>query len=220
MRYVEAGGVRLSSIGLGCWQFGSRDWGYGKSYGDTTAVDLVHWALDHDVNLIDTAEVYARGASEAIVGRALEGRRDDGVPRDEGAADLADREPGRGARPDLVAATRRRDDRSLPGALAEPARLDRVDHGRHAAAAGERDHPPRRGEQLLRGPLGRGGARARWAGALEPGAVQPAATEGRQGERPVRAAQRSHRHRLQPARAGSARRALRRVEPSAGPGPV
>lgn len=77
MRYVEAGGVRVSSIGLGCWQFGSRDWGYGKSYGDSTAVELVHWALDHDVNLIDTAEIYARGASEAIVGRALEGRRDE-----------------------------------------------------------------------------------------------------------------------------------------------
>jgi aryl-alcohol dehydrogenase-like predicted oxidoreductase len=77
MRYVEAGGVRLSAIGLGCWQFGSRDWGYGKSYGDTTAIELVHYALDHDVNLIDTAEVYARGASEAIVGRALEGRRDE-----------------------------------------------------------------------------------------------------------------------------------------------
>jgi aryl-alcohol dehydrogenase-like predicted oxidoreductase len=77
MRYTEAGGVRLSSIGLGCWQFGSRDWGYGKDYGDTTAIDLVHGALDMGVNLIDTAEVYARGASEAIVGRALEGRRDE-----------------------------------------------------------------------------------------------------------------------------------------------
>ncbi len=77
MRYVEAGGARVSSIGLGCWQFGSHDWGYGKSYGDSTAIELVHWALDHDVNLIDTAEVYARGASEAIVGRALEGRRDE-----------------------------------------------------------------------------------------------------------------------------------------------
>src|SRR5262249_19167220 len=59
MRYTEAGGVRLSSIGLGCWQFGSRDWGYGKDYGDTTAVELVHAALDMGVNLIDTAEVYA-----------------------------------------------------------------------------------------------------------------------------------------------------------------
>jgi len=77
MRHVEAGGLRLSTIGLGCWQFGSRDWGYGKTYGETTAVELVHGALDLGVNLIDTAEVYARGVSEAIVGRALEGRRDE-----------------------------------------------------------------------------------------------------------------------------------------------
>ncbi|MCU0271156.1 MAG: aldo/keto reductase [Acidimicrobiales bacterium] len=77
MRYVEVNGVPLSAIGLGCWQFGSRDWGYGKSYGDTTAVELVHRSLDLGVNLVDTAEVYARGVSEAIVGRALEGRRDE-----------------------------------------------------------------------------------------------------------------------------------------------
>ena len=75
MKHVEAAGVRVSAIGLGCWQFGSRDWGYGKAYGDVTAVELVHTALDLGVNLIDTAEVYARGVSEAIVGRALEGRR-------------------------------------------------------------------------------------------------------------------------------------------------
>jgi aryl-alcohol dehydrogenase-like predicted oxidoreductase len=77
VRYVEAGGARISSIGLGCWQFGSSDWGYGKEYGDTVAVPLVHYALDHGVNLIDTAEIYAKGVSEAIVGRALEGRRAD-----------------------------------------------------------------------------------------------------------------------------------------------
>jgi aryl-alcohol dehydrogenase-like predicted oxidoreductase len=77
MKYVEAAGLRLSAIGLGCWQFGSRDWGYGKAYSEKTAVDLVHGALDLGVNLVDTAEVYARGASEAIVGRALEGRRDE-----------------------------------------------------------------------------------------------------------------------------------------------
>ena len=38
---------------------------------------MVHTALDLGVNLIDTAEVYARGVSEMIVGRALEGRRDE-----------------------------------------------------------------------------------------------------------------------------------------------
>ena len=29
MRYVDAGGARLSVIGLGTWQFGSTEWGYG-----------------------------------------------------------------------------------------------------------------------------------------------------------------------------------------------
>jgi aryl-alcohol dehydrogenase-like predicted oxidoreductase len=77
VRYVEVGGVRLSAVGVGCWQFGSRDWGYGKGYGDTTASAILHRALDLGVNLVDTAEVYARGVSEAIVGRALTDRRDD-----------------------------------------------------------------------------------------------------------------------------------------------
>ena len=77
MKYVDVGGMRVSAIGVGCWQFGSKDWGYGKAYGETTAVDIVHTALDLGVTLVDTAEAYARGASEAIVGRALIGRRDD-----------------------------------------------------------------------------------------------------------------------------------------------
>ncbi len=75
MKYVEVEGSRISSIGLGCWQFGSKDWGYGNRYAQETAVELVHTALDLGLNLIDTAEVYAHGVSETIVGRALEGRR-------------------------------------------------------------------------------------------------------------------------------------------------
>ena len=73
MKFVDVGGERISAIGLGCWQFGSKDWGYGNRYAQETAVQLVHTALDLGVNLVDTAEVYARGVSEAIVGRALEG---------------------------------------------------------------------------------------------------------------------------------------------------
>jgi aryl-alcohol dehydrogenase-like predicted oxidoreductase len=76
VKYVEASGVRLSAIGLGCWQFGSRDWGYGRRYADDVAIELVQTAIDSGVNLIDTAEVYARGVSETIVGRALTGRRE------------------------------------------------------------------------------------------------------------------------------------------------
>lgn len=77
MKFVDVEGSRISAIGLGCWQFGSKDWGYSNEYARKTAVDLVHTALDLGVNLIDTAEVYAHGVSETIVGRALEGRRAD-----------------------------------------------------------------------------------------------------------------------------------------------
>ncbi|WP_334144298.1 aldo/keto reductase [Rhabdothermincola sp.] len=77
MRYVEAGGVRLSVIGLGTWQFGSAEWGYGEDYARTTAGQLVRRALDLGINLIDTAEIYGMGRSERIVGEAIAGRRDE-----------------------------------------------------------------------------------------------------------------------------------------------
>jgi aryl-alcohol dehydrogenase-like predicted oxidoreductase len=77
MRYVEIGGVRLSAIGVGTWQFGSAEWGYGEDYASSTAVDIVTRALDLGVNLVDTAEIYAFGRSERIVGQAVEGRRGD-----------------------------------------------------------------------------------------------------------------------------------------------
>ena len=67
----------MSAIGLGCWQFGSMEWGYGKDYLEKDAIDIVHRALDLGVTLVDTAEIYGFGKSERAVGRALEGRRDD-----------------------------------------------------------------------------------------------------------------------------------------------
>ena len=75
MRYVEVGGVRLSAIGLGTWQFGSREWGYGKEYAEGPALSITRRALDLGINLIDTAEIYAFGQSERIVARAIAGRR-------------------------------------------------------------------------------------------------------------------------------------------------
>jgi aryl-alcohol dehydrogenase-like predicted oxidoreductase len=71
MRYVEAQGVRMSAIGVGTWQFGSKEWGYGEEYASTTAVQIVQRALELGVTLIDTAEIYAMGTSERIVGQAL-----------------------------------------------------------------------------------------------------------------------------------------------------
>lgn len=75
MRFVDVRGTRLSAIGLGTWQFGSKDWGYGSDYADTEAGRILRRALDLGVNVIDTAEVYGRGNSEQIVGRALDDRR-------------------------------------------------------------------------------------------------------------------------------------------------
>src|ERR1700730_13538175 len=77
MRYVEVGGVRVSAVGLGTWQFGSREWGYGNDYAEEEAVKITRRALDLGINLIDTAEAYAFGKSERIVGRAIAGRRDE-----------------------------------------------------------------------------------------------------------------------------------------------
>jgi len=75
MRYVEVAGEKVSAIGLGAWQFGSKEWGYGSHYAEHDAFDIVHRALDLGMNLIDTAEMYGLGRSERIVGRAITERR-------------------------------------------------------------------------------------------------------------------------------------------------
>ena len=72
MEYLEVGGVgRVSRIGLGTWQFGSREWGYGEDYAGGAARDIVARALELGITLFDTAEVYGFGRSERILGEAL-----------------------------------------------------------------------------------------------------------------------------------------------------
>jgi aryl-alcohol dehydrogenase-like predicted oxidoreductase len=75
MRYVDVGGVKVSAVGLGTWQFGSKEWGYGDAYANETAIAITQRALDLGVTFIDTAEIYGFGRSERIVGRALGTRR-------------------------------------------------------------------------------------------------------------------------------------------------
>jgi aryl-alcohol dehydrogenase-like predicted oxidoreductase len=78
MRYVDVGGVRISAIGLGTWQFGAREWGYGDEYATGVAPAIVTRALELGINLIDTAEMYGFGRSERIVGGAIRNHsRDD-----------------------------------------------------------------------------------------------------------------------------------------------
>ena len=72
MRYLNVGtDKKISKIGLGTWQFGSREWGYGEPYAKREAYAIVRRALKLGVTLFDTAEIYGSGRSERILGRAL-----------------------------------------------------------------------------------------------------------------------------------------------------
>jgi aryl-alcohol dehydrogenase-like predicted oxidoreductase len=76
MRYRPLGrtGIQVSPYALGAMMFGA----IGNPDHDD-AIRIVHRALDAGINLVDTADVYSRGESEEIVGKALKGRRDDVV---------------------------------------------------------------------------------------------------------------------------------------------
>src|SRR5437660_11360891 len=79
MRHVEVNAARLSAIGLGTWQFGSREWGYGDDYARGEAARILERALDLGITLIDTAEIYGFGEAERIIGRVLGDRRKDAL---------------------------------------------------------------------------------------------------------------------------------------------
>jgi aryl-alcohol dehydrogenase-like predicted oxidoreductase len=73
LRYRQLGDsdLQVSEICLGTWTT------FGGSLDDDEAIALVDAAFDHGVNFFDTANVYSRGRSEEVLGRALAGR-----PRD------------------------------------------------------------------------------------------------------------------------------------------
>ncbi len=76
MRNIEVDGLRVSRIGLGTWQFGSREWGYGEHYASETAPALLRRAIELGITMIDTAEAYGPARSEAIIGDELGGLAD------------------------------------------------------------------------------------------------------------------------------------------------
>jgi aryl-alcohol dehydrogenase-like predicted oxidoreductase len=72
-RNVGRSGLIVSSIGLGCDNFGER-------CDANQSAAMVHRALDLGITLFDTADIYGpRGLSEEYLGKALEGRRDDAI---------------------------------------------------------------------------------------------------------------------------------------------
>ncbi|MEP6834943.1 MAG: aldo/keto reductase [Gemmatimonas sp.] len=73
MEYRPLGrtGVKVSPLCLGTMMFGA--WG---NTDHEDSIRIIHYALDAGINFVDTADVYAQGESEEIVGKALAGRRD------------------------------------------------------------------------------------------------------------------------------------------------
>ena len=63
----------VSRIGLGTWAFGGWMWG---GTDEARSIETIRGAVHGGINLIDTAPVYGFGRSEEIVGKALEGIRD------------------------------------------------------------------------------------------------------------------------------------------------
>jgi aryl-alcohol dehydrogenase-like predicted oxidoreductase len=73
-RVLGRTGVKVSPLCLGAMMFGA--WG---NPDHDESIRIIHRALDAGVNFIDTADVYSRGESEQIVGKALAGGRRDHV---------------------------------------------------------------------------------------------------------------------------------------------
>ena len=72
MKHLSVDGLGpISRVGLGTWQFGSSEWGYGAGYANDEARLIVRRALELGVTFFDTAEIYARGRSERILADAL-----------------------------------------------------------------------------------------------------------------------------------------------------
>ncbi len=73
MEYVKLGntGLDVSRICLGCMGFGDTEWVHKWVLDEENSRPIIKRALELGVNFFDTANMYSRGMSEEIVGRAL-----------------------------------------------------------------------------------------------------------------------------------------------------
>jgi aryl-alcohol dehydrogenase-like predicted oxidoreductase len=90
LRPLGRTGVQVSPLCLGTMMFGALG---NTDHDESTRI--IHRALDAGINFVDTADVYARGESEEIVGKALQGRRDSVVLATKVHGTMDDHDPNR-----------------------------------------------------------------------------------------------------------------------------
>ena len=76
-RQLGYSGLKVPVLSFGCGTFGGRG-DFFKAWGSSDVAEatrLVDICLDAGVNFFDTADVYSRGLSEEILGKAIAGRR-------------------------------------------------------------------------------------------------------------------------------------------------
>jgi len=74
-RPLGSSGLNASVVGMGTWVLGGGAI-WGQDTDDAESIRAIHAALDAGINLIDTAPAYGWGRSEEVVGKAIQGRRD------------------------------------------------------------------------------------------------------------------------------------------------
>ncbi|MEL1265057.1 aldo/keto reductase [Pseudoxanthomonas putridarboris] len=80
-RFLGRSGLKVSALGFGAGTFGGKGPLFG-AWGNTDTAQarrMIDISLDAGLNFFDTADVYSDGASESILGAALQGRRDQAI---------------------------------------------------------------------------------------------------------------------------------------------
>ena len=68
-------GLDISRIGLGTWAIGGGP-AFGNEDNKQASLETIRYAIEKNINFLDTAPAYNFGNSESIVGEAIKGIRD------------------------------------------------------------------------------------------------------------------------------------------------
>ncbi|MBY0215358.1 aldo/keto reductase [Paenibacillus illinoisensis] len=89
-RYLGKTGTKVSAFALGGSSFGTRA-------SEDESIKIIDEALDFGINLIDTSNIYGKGESERIIGKAIKNKRQNVIVASKFGAEAADKVNQNGA---------------------------------------------------------------------------------------------------------------------------